>query len=73
MKTFKPTKQDGKINYSTSNIIEVWKSWLSTHCEHDQLTVHGIDPKIVNKEDLKQLSELGFCDLEWRRGWCQKN
>lgn len=31
-----------------------------THCEHDELTVHGIDPKIVSKEDLKQLSELGF-------------
>jgi hypothetical protein len=31
-----------------------------THCEHDELTVCGIDPKKVSKEDKKLLDKLGF-------------
>ena len=31
-----------------------------THCEHDILTVHGIDPDKVSEEDKKELDELGF-------------
>jgi hypothetical protein len=31
-----------------------------THCEHDVLTVCGIDPSDVSDEDKKKLDELGF-------------
>lgn len=31
-----------------------------THCEHDLLTICGIDPRDVSKEDTKKLEELGF-------------
>jgi len=31
-----------------------------THCEHDVLTVCGIDPKKVSAEDTKRLDKLGF-------------
>lgn len=31
-----------------------------THCEHDELTICGIDPDKVSKEDKKLLDELGF-------------
>ena len=31
-----------------------------THCEHDELSVHGIDPEKISEEDVKELKELGF-------------
>lgn len=31
-----------------------------THCEHDELTICGIDPANVSDEDKKELYELGF-------------
>jgi hypothetical protein len=31
-----------------------------THCEHDQLTICGIDPDDVSDEDKKKLDKLGF-------------
>ena len=31
-----------------------------THCEHDILTICGIEPKDVSKEDTKALDDLGF-------------
>jgi hypothetical protein len=31
-----------------------------THCEHDELTICGIEPGKVSKEDIKELDELGF-------------
>ena len=31
-----------------------------THCEHDVLSVYGIEPERISKEDVKELKELGF-------------
>lgn len=31
-----------------------------THCEHDVLTICGIDPAKVSKEDTEELDGLGF-------------
>jgi hypothetical protein len=31
-----------------------------THCEHDILTICGIEPKDVSEEDKRRLDELGF-------------
>ncbi len=31
-----------------------------THCEHDELTICGINPADVSDEDKKALDELGF-------------
>lgn len=31
-----------------------------THCEHDVLTIVGIDPSDVSDEDKTRLEELGF-------------
>ena len=31
-----------------------------THCEHDELTICGIDPDAVSDEDEARLDELGF-------------
>lgn len=31
-----------------------------THCEHDVLTICGIDPADVSDEDKAKLDELGF-------------
>lgn len=31
-----------------------------THCEHDRLSICGIDPKVVSKADTERLQELGF-------------
>lgn len=31
-----------------------------THCEHDELTICGIDPSVVSIEDKAKLDELGF-------------
>lgn len=31
-----------------------------THCEHDVLTIVGIDPEDVSDEDKAKLDELGF-------------
>lgn len=34
-----------------------------THCEHDEMTVCGINPTDVKPDDIKRLDELGFfCD-----------
>jgi hypothetical protein len=31
-----------------------------THCEHDILTICGIEPSDVSEEDIAKLDELGF-------------
>ena len=31
-----------------------------THCEHDKLTICGIDPSDVSDEDVAKLDELGL-------------
>lgn len=31
-----------------------------THCEHDVLTICGIDPEDVSEEDKSKLDDLGF-------------
>lgn len=31
-----------------------------THCEHDVLTICGIEPGEVSEEDIEKLDELGF-------------
>ena len=31
-----------------------------THCEHDELTIVGINPDDVSREDVALLGELGF-------------
>jgi hypothetical protein len=31
-----------------------------THCEHDVLTIWGIDPSNVTEDDKEKLDELGF-------------
>jgi hypothetical protein len=31
-----------------------------THCEHDVLTICGIEPSDVSEEDIAKLDELGF-------------
>ena len=31
-----------------------------THCEHDELTICGIDPDDVSAKDKRRLDELGF-------------
>lgn len=37
-----------------------------THCEHDELTICGIDPALVSDEDKKRLEELSFLhDDDW--------
>lgn len=35
-----------------------------THCEHDELTICGIHPKKVSKEDKAKLDKLGFFESE---------
>ncbi len=32
----------------------------TTHCEHDILSVCGLDPQIVSESDKARLEELGF-------------
>jgi len=31
-----------------------------THCEHDEMTICGIDPTKVSSEDIVELDRLGF-------------
>lgn len=31
-----------------------------THCEHDILTICGVDPEKVSKVDIERLDDLGF-------------
>jgi len=35
-----------------------------THCEHDEMTICGIDPADVSKEDIEELDGLGFFHSE---------
>lgn len=34
--------------------------YYPTQCEHDELTICGINPSVVSKEDVKILDKLGF-------------
>ena len=37
-----------------------------THCEHDKMSICGIDPADVSAEDVAKLDDLGFhVDNEW--------
>jgi hypothetical protein len=31
-----------------------------THCEHDELSFHGIEPESISKEDKEELEKLGI-------------
>ena len=31
-----------------------------THCEHDELSIHVVDPHEVSMEDIEALDKLGF-------------
>ena len=44
-----------------------------THCEHDKLTICGIDPQEVTYQDKQELEKLGFdyndeCFYSYRYG-----
>ena len=41
-----------------------------THCEHDILTVCGIEPSDVSKEDKAKLGKLGFCVSDSEECFC---
>lgn len=41
-----------------------------THCEHDVLTICGISPDDVSKEDKAKLDELGFFVDEEEECFC---
>jgi len=41
-------------------LLKYGNPYAPIHCEHDIMTVVGIDPATVSKEDKKQLDELGF-------------
>lgn len=50
-----------------ANLIKALKIFLKygnptypTHCEHDELTICGIDPDDVSGVDKAELDELGF-------------
>ena len=50
-----------------SNLIKALQIFLKygdpaypTHCEHDVMTICGIDPANVSDDDIKELDELGF-------------
>jgi hypothetical protein len=50
-----------------SKLIEALQIFLKygdpaypTHCEHDELSICGIDPDAVSDEDKQRLDELGF-------------
>jgi hypothetical protein len=50
-----------------SELIEALKIFLKygnpdypTHCEHDELTICGINPADLSDEDKEKLDELGF-------------
>lgn len=50
-----------------SKLIEALQIFLKygdpahpTHCEHDTLTICGIDPAKVSNEDKEKLDKLGF-------------
>lgn len=50
-----------------SKLIEALQIFLKygdraypTHCEHDQLTVHGYEKDEISSEDLAKLEELSF-------------
>lgn len=55
------------IGVTVKDLIEALQIFLKygnperpTHCEHDLLTIVGIEPKDVSEEDKKRLDELGF-------------
>lgn len=50
-----------------SDLIEALQIFLKygnppypTHCEHDELTICGIEPSTVSEEDKHRLDELGL-------------
>jgi len=50
-----------------SDLIEALNIFLKygddrcpTHCEHDEMTICGVDPCDVSEDDRKRLDELGF-------------
>lgn len=43
--------------------------YAGTHCEHDILTICGVEPHDVSLEDRRRLAELGFkCNFEVEDG-----
>lgn len=53
------------------NLIEALQIFLKygnpshpTHCEHDEMTICGINPKKVSQEDKDLLYDLGFFEDE---------
>jgi len=41
-------------------IIEKYNSDFSTHCEHDIMSICGVEPEEVSEEDRLILDECGF-------------
>lgn len=41
-------------------LLKYGNSQYPTHCEHDILTIVGIDPAVVSDEDKVELDKLGF-------------
>jgi hypothetical protein len=41
-------------------LLKYGDPYSPTHCEHDVLTIVGIDPNIVSEEDKQKLDDLGF-------------
>jgi hypothetical protein len=41
-------------------LLKYGNPYSPTHCEHDQMTICGIDPKDVSDEDKARLDELGI-------------
>jgi hypothetical protein len=41
-------------------LLKYGNPYSPTHCEHDTLTIVGIEPSAVSEEDKARLDELGF-------------
>ena len=41
-------------------IIEKYNPHFSTHCEHDVMSICGVEPSEVSEEDVELLDEFGF-------------
>ena len=41
-------------------IIEKYNSDFSTHCEHDVMSICGVEPEEVSEEDTELLAQYGF-------------
>tara|TARA_R110002167_G_scaffold243070_3_gene448641 strand:- start:162 stop:455 length:294 start_codon:yes stop_codon:yes gene_type:complete len=64
-KRFVKTKNMKDLIKALTILLKYGNPSYPTHCEHDELSIHGIDPEKISKEDVKQLKDLGFeIDIE---------